>query len=430
MSTITVEGRIVSNGAITIPYYGAWVADVDLPVQDPALPSSVSLVIADLTLRGTVVRQAGFAGGRKARIVAGGGGWDRTIPAKGYAHVSGIKLSTILNDAAREAGESIVIDSDRTLGLNYGREECVASALLKLLIGEAWWIDEAGVTQTKARASTAVVAPFTLVTRDGSTDQFEIATESIAGWLPGRTFTSPTVTDARTISSITIKAGNDGKLRLHVLSTSVVIERLRQSIRALIRSELVALSYTTTWDYTVAASTGMPGTSSTVDATPLAGSPMPPLTKVPLAVGLGVVTPPLTGTPCRIRFVNADPAKPEVISLGATTEHVATIEAVALLVYNFMATLMAAAGGGPLLALVLQPLMGTAMTAALSAQAAPAAPGLTAQVAAAAALQAGFAAGVTPSPAMFAAWTAAISGLSAKTLNVSGAFPSVGVPNG
>lgn len=429
MSTITANGAMVSSCSITIPYYGAWVADVAI-IGDAPLTSPVTLVVSDLTLIGTVVRDGAFTGDRRARIVGGGGGWGKTIPAKGYSHVVGIKASTILGDAAREAGESISLENDRTLGLLYAREEAPAERTLNLIVGDTWWIDEAGVTQTKARASTAVVAPFTLVSRNAANDEYQISTESIAGWLPGRTFSSPTVPDVQAISFVTIHASNEGKLSLTVLGTSVAIERLRRDLRAIIRSEVAALSYGTTWEYQIAPSIGMPGVFSTVDVTPPEGSTMPSLTKVPLGVGLGVVAPPIAGTKCRVRFVNGNPWQPEIVSIGGTTEHLMTVEACALLIYNSLVTLMAAAGGGPLLAVILQPLIGTAIGAALAAQAAPAPPGLIPQVAAAAAAQAGFATGVVPSPAIFAAWQASIALLETKTLNVSGSFPSVGVPNG
>ena len=429
MSTIQINGATVASCSITIPFYGAWVADLDI-VGKVEVTSPATLKIGDITLIGTVVQQAEFTGDRKARLVGGGGGWGKTIPAKGYAHVVGVKASTVVGDAARAAGEKIELATDRTLGLNWAREEAPAERTLNLIAGTEWWIDNDGITQTKARPSAPVVAPFTLIKRNGEIDSFEIATESIAGWLPGATFTSPTVPDPQTVSSVTITSTQEGKLRLQVLGSSVAIERLRTNIRAIIRSEIVALSYGFTWDYTIAASIGMPGVATTVDATPASGSIMPPLTKVPLAVGLGVVAPPIAGTSCRIRFVDANPAKPEVVALGATTEHFMTVEATALLIYNSLVTLMAAAGGGPLLAVVLQPLLGAAITAALAAQAAPAPPGLIPQVAAAAALQAGFATGVVPSNAIFAGWQASIAALATKTLDVSGSFPSVGVPNG
>ncbi len=427
MSTVSVNGAPVSGCSVTIPMFGAWVADIDL-VADVALDSRVTLTVGDLTLVGTVVSQAGFAGSRKARLVGGGGGWGKTIPAKGYSHIIGVKASTVVGDAAREAGESITLDSDRTLGVNWAREEAPAERTLALVVGHEWWIDNTGVTRTDARATAPIATPFTLVSRDGAIDAFEIATEFVASWAPGATFSSSTVPDPQTISSVTINATNDGKLRLHVLGTSIALERLRTSIRKMIRAEIAALSYGVTYEYTVAASLGMPGIATTVDATPVASS-MPSLTNVPLAADLGVVVPPLTGTSCRIRFLDGDPAKAEVCALGSTTEHFMTTEACALLIYNVLVTLMAAAGGGPLLAVVLQPLLGLAITGALAAQAVPAPPGLIPQIAAAAAAQSGFATGIVPSPAIFAGWQASLLALQTKLPNVSGSFPSIGVPN-
>ncbi len=106
--------------------------------------------------------------------------------------------------------------------------------------------------------------------------------------------------------------------------------------------------------------------------------------------------------------------------------HVMTVEACALLIYNTLVALMAAAGGGPLLAAVLQPLLGTAVNAALAAQAVPAPVGEVAQAAAATALLPSFATGTVPANTS-AFFTAAIAaGLSGKTENVTGLFPSLG----
>lgn len=124
------------------------------------------------------------------------------------------------------------------------------------------------------------------------------------------------------------------------------------------------------------------------------------------------------------------------IKLGASSvEHVMTAEATALMIYNvfvaFCSTFAALPGPPPTTtaatwAAAAQPILAAAITAALGAQAAPAPAGLPAQISGAAALQAGFATGTTPSPAMFAAWTTAINALSTKVLDVSGLYPSLG----
>ncbi len=423
---VTLNGVRVVSGTITVPFYGAWVADVVLS-DSTTIAQDVSMSVADLTLTGTIVRQASFAASRSARIVGGAAGWRKSLPSRGYSHLAGVKLSSVVSDAASECGETIALDADRSLGTHYARDDGKAERVLELEIGGAWWIDHAGTTQTKSRDASPIVTPFTVVSWSGGKGQFEIASETIAPWQPGRTFTAPTVEGTQTISSVTYEVDNDGKMRLHVLSTNGSKDRLRESLRDLIRQELGAVSYVGVYEYVIGVSLGL-GLVSTIDATPT-DPRMPPLTGVPI-FGTGIVAAPIAGTKCRIRFVNGDPTRPECISIGDSTEHVVTVEACVLLVYNTLVALMAAAGGGPLIAAVLQPLLGAALTAALGAQAAPAPPGLIAQVAAAAAVQAGFAAGTTPSPAMFAAWTTAIAALSTKTLDVSGAFPSVGVPNG
>lgn len=430
MSTITINGARVAIASITIPMYGAWSADVTLPVDAPIAAGAreVTLAVGSLSLVGTVVSQAAFDGDVRARIVGGAAGWRKVLRARGYSHVAGVSASSVVADAARECGESIVLDTDRNLGVFFAREEGKARDTLSLVIGETWWVDNAGVTQTKARAATAIVTPFTVVSRAAERGAFEIATEDLASWVPGRTFQHPTIPTAQTISSVTITSGNEGKLRLTVLATDGAdVERLRGALRALVRAELSSLLYAGTWEYTVAPSTGLPGTDNTIDCTPT-DSRMPSLTRVPLH-GLGIVSVPLAGTPCRIRFVNCDPSRPECLAVGGTTEHLATVEGTALLIYNTLVALMAAAGGGPLLAAVLQPLLGAAVVSAITAQSAPAPPGSIAQAAAAAAQLPGFLTGAAPATTS-AFFTAAIAALSTKTLDVTGQFPSIGVPNG
>lgn len=422
MSTVTANGRIVPKASITFPMYGAWVADIEMP-DSLKLASPVTLVIGDLTVIGTIVRQADFAGSVSARIVGGAGGWRKEIPAKGYAHDAGIKLSSVLTDAARECGESIVVSKDRTLGLNFAREKAVGERMLHLLLDGLWWIDSKGVTQTGARSSDKIVTPFTVLNYSGGMGQFEISSESLAPWQPGRTFTCNTVPETQTISSVTVTGTNEGIVKLHVLSTSLAVERLRTDIRAMIRSEIASLSYGFVWEYTVSSSSP---TNGTVDATP-SDARMPPLTKVPLAPELGAAAP-STGSKCRIRFVNADPSRPEVVSFGSSTEHLMTTEACALLIYNTLGALLAGAGGGPMLSVALLPLVTPSILAALSTQGAAAPSGLAAQTAAAAAQAPVFAlAGPASTCAPF---TSAIAAIQSKTPDVSGLFPSLGVPNG
>ncbi len=310
MAALTLNGERVISGSITIPYYGPWVADVILASAVNIAPA-VTLVAGDLSLKGTIVRQASFAASRSARIVGGGAGWRKSLPARGYSHIAGVKLSSILSDAARESGEQINVSPDRVVGTHYARDEGKAERVLSLEADGKWWIDAAGVTQISDRITSPIVTPFTVVAWSGGKGLFEIGSESIAPWQPGRTFTSSTVTTAQTVATVTIEVDNEGKLRLHVLNTEGGVERLRSDLRAIARS--TKPSIVGVWEYTVLA-----GTSSSVDVVS-GDSRMPSLSKVPMMPGLmGEVVTPTPGSKCRITFVNSDPTRPECVGIVGT----------------------------------------------------------------------------------------------------------------
>lgn len=213
-----LNGRRVISGAITFPYYGAWVADVVLSVSD-TIPTLSTLTLEDLTLSCAVYRQFSFAGSRSARLVGGFGGWRKTIPAQAYQSAGGIKASLLLGDAAALVGEKVNVVTDQTVGSLFVREAAPAQRLLRQLAGSLWWVDSKGTTQVGPRTSTAILSSFTAVEWSGAKGRFNIATEKLSDWMPGQTFTSPTVTATQTIGSTTIAIDNDGTLRLTVLAT-------------------------------------------------------------------------------------------------------------------------------------------------------------------------------------------------------------------
>jgi len=213
-----LNGRRVVSGTLMIPYYGAWTADVVLSVAD-TIPTQTQLVIGDLTLTCAVYRQLSSAGSRSARIVAGFGGWRKTIPAQAYSNPSGLRVSLLLGDAAKLVGEKVSVAQDMSVGSLFVRENAPATRVLRQLAGSLWWIDANGTTQVGPRSSAAITSAFTAVEWSGAKGRFNIATEVLSDWMPGRTFTTPNVTTAQTVAETSIALGNDGKVRLTVLTT-------------------------------------------------------------------------------------------------------------------------------------------------------------------------------------------------------------------
>jgi hypothetical protein len=171
---------------------------------------------------------------------------------------------------------------------------------------------------------------------------------------------------------------------------------------------------------------------------------MPDLKRVVVRPGVpGCKAQHTLGSRCIVGFIDADPARPCVVSFEdaqsggfspdtlfltggglSPTEHVMTAEAVALLIYNTLAAICQA-NSGPLIGASLALLLSPAVLAAIAAQGAPAPPGLAAQIAAATAQAGNFSSGLVASTSQ-PFNTAIDRALAGKTDDVSAFFPSLG----
>lgn len=215
----TVGGRRITSGAITIPYYGAWAADVTIDTDDE-LTGVVPVVVGNLKLSGFIYRTAPFAASRKARLVGGYGGWRKTLTSRSYNLPHSVTTSLVLSDAAKELGEKVNVTNDSMIGDAFVRPAMTGAELLRLVAGQFWYVDNIGVTQVgTARTTPKITSQFDVIDFHGGLGKLEIATESPKDWIPGRTFTAPTVQTSQQVSLSTFIFDNDGKLRVHVLTT-------------------------------------------------------------------------------------------------------------------------------------------------------------------------------------------------------------------
>ena len=217
MNFAALSGVRVVQGFLMIPLYGSWCADLLLATTD-AVPTNASLTIGNLTLAGNIFRQDIHAGSRNCRMVAGFGGWRTSITAKQYQFSSGVKLSTVLNDAAAECGEKIKVSNDTSIGGNFIRAAGPASNVLRQLAGGNWYIDATGITQNVAWPSSTVATDFTLIDHDGAQGKAFIATEDYASWMPNAVFSSPLLNASQTVKGTLFRFERNGTLRLEVLT--------------------------------------------------------------------------------------------------------------------------------------------------------------------------------------------------------------------
>lgn len=220
----SVNGIRVFQGSLTIPYYGAWSADFDLATPDTQA-AAATVAIGNLSLVGTAIRTAPFAGARGWRGVAGFGGWRNILKAASYGAAS-VMLSMVLGDAAAQLGEKVIVNPDQALGPGWnvlGTQ--TGSQLLAQCAGPCWYIDTSGTTQVvSARPSSPITSDFQVIDDHAGMGLFDISTEDYASWLPGNTFAAPTVTGTVAISSTTFRVDNDGILRLSVLGQGASVQ--------------------------------------------------------------------------------------------------------------------------------------------------------------------------------------------------------------
>lgn len=144
MAFVTCNGKPVLSLRLSLPRFGAWVADVELASEAGAAGFAV---IEDGVLRwtGTVLRAGSFSGRTHARIVAAIG-LRKILPAK---HYLGLNLKLVASDVLVAVGERLASSSQKdTLSrtLDYWtRTKGSAGGALGSLLGRvsAGWRTEA-----------------------------------------------------------------------------------------------------------------------------------------------------------------------------------------------------------------------------------------------------------------------------------------------
>ena len=341
---VSLAGDRIVSGSIEIPAYGLWAADVVL-ADDTTLPASAPLVLGDLTLQSYAYRTFAYAGSRRSRLVGGYGGWMQTVQPQEWANPPGLTLSLVLNDLAALIGEKVNVGADQVFGSFLFTRLGAAKRVLDRLVGRTWWIDPSGTVQVGvARSSAVISSAFTLNEFDGATGRAVISTENPSDWMPGRTWTAPTVTVPQTVSSVRHSVV-DGALRTEALSVGPEsADRMIAPLRELVEDLAPDAVYYGTWEYAVQDTDGTfvscKPTASAVLAAPF---PLPQhVTGVVMRPGLpGCKVKPGIGSYVYVAFANGDPSRPLITTYDSnaaqsvgfdcgtgTAEHLMTSEAV------------------------------------------------------------------------------------------------------
>jgi hypothetical protein len=304
-------GLPVVAGKLLIPLVGAWTADLTL-AGATSVSGTVSVVVGNLTLQGTVFRSETYGGQVKARLVGGYGGWRTSVPAQGYGSSAGINLSLVLGDVASACGEVVSVGQDAPIGNAFVRVNwatSVASDVLWQLVAQglipAWYVAPSGTTMVAAWPTTNVQTPFTITDQDADSGIVVVATEDYASWLPGAQFTNPLVQGQYTCCGVHYVWDEDGAFRLQVL-TDTTEDRILGPLQQLVQKEIAPMRFFGRYEYVMTSAT-----EETMDGYPAdATLGLPDVQNVPLCSDAVSVYTPAAQAKAHVQFVDGKPTRP------------------------------------------------------------------------------------------------------------------------
>jgi len=299
-----LNGETAARLRVQVPAWGAWWADVDLvsPVELD-VGASASLDVADVALTGTVV-SGGVAYNRAAyRVVGGAGGWGRVVAAAPYRDDGGVKVATVLSDAAAAAGETLAGVPTTRVGPHYARSNAVASRVLNELAPRGWYVDFDGVTQIGQRAETVYDSDATRVRVDRRVGVVELATQTLDGLVPG-----VIVDDLAPATDVEYEL-DAKRLTVRVYAGARSTRRLDAYAR-IVDAIDPRRHYRGTFAFRVVQQSGERLALQPVRA----ASGLPDLDGVPVRLAPGVRAEHALGSLVLVTFVDADPSRPVVVA--------------------------------------------------------------------------------------------------------------------
>lgn len=303
MSLATLNTFSVAKLRLPVPAWGLWWADVDL-AEPQALTGAAALVVAGQAMSGTIVSGGAVHGRAAYHVVGGAGGWGKALPAKPYQDDGGVRLRTVLGDAARELGETLADVPATLLGPHYARPAATGTELLNLLAPQNWYVDFAGVTHIGRRPATTYTGAAPRMRVDPIVPVIELAIDSLAGLLPGAQVDgSAPATDVE--FNLTPK-----RLTASIYSTASGLPARLEAWADLLAALDPRARYRASYEFRVVTQSG-----ERLNLQPVRiASGMPDLASVPVRLAPGVKALHQLGSLVMVAFADADPSRPYVFA--------------------------------------------------------------------------------------------------------------------
>lgn len=306
MTIASLQGQPVTHARVQLPAWGVWYADCRL-AEEAELAGAVELEIADMKLSGTIVSGGPSKGESRYRVAGGAAAWGHTIKERGYANDVGVKLSSVLADAATEAGERLDVATvpSSSVGAIFTRERGPAARVLQQLATENWYVGEDGVTRLGRRPRAELKVEAARGDFDVSRGTLELAADSIATIVPGVVVDGIEAVDVQhELDSKKLRSTVWGPFLSHSNRHLTALERI-------IRQLLPDYRYRGgPYEFRLVTQDGERANLQPVRAS----LGLPDLSRVRIRPGLPGCRATLTlGTVVLVQFVNSDPSRPVVV---------------------------------------------------------------------------------------------------------------------
>lgn len=198
----TLGTQRTARTTLVIPGYGTARANVVFENGAAPIAGPATLTMYGLAMTGTIVRADIDATDLPHAVWVNGAGWDTPLGARSYQSGNGVRVSTILRDLARDAGETFAVDPIATVGAAvvgnwYARRGSTPTepstgrmamlALWRLGYVPPWWVDGQGRTNFGPRPGGAAVGRADVMRRDASVGLRVFGCDDPSGFLPGTT---------------------------------------------------------------------------------------------------------------------------------------------------------------------------------------------------------------------------------------------------
>ena len=195
MSLATVGGQNSTRGELFIPAYGSWTARAYTD-NDTKLSGDVAVAIGDLSMSGAI-SFGDISGSLGEYLIRGALAWDNDIECESYQSDagSGIRLRTVITDAAQDAGvalSSIDFPEDVRVGSSWARAAGPAWAALDAIrifgLAPRWYVSPAGRTVFAERPTGEIKADARVKRRALALGIRYLHVDAYAPWAPGLSF--------------------------------------------------------------------------------------------------------------------------------------------------------------------------------------------------------------------------------------------------